>query len=149
MNRHHAIRAHRETWAVAAVFLVVFCWLGFAAGRFGSIFEGIAVNLPAATWLVFAYGPVGFPLFGVLAAAALILSDVLLRSRWVQWTLIAVFAVAVISVLRAMLISGVFMGSAPSANHPGALNGGTALVCARPAATDAGRYRLCAPHGAL
>jgi hypothetical protein len=122
VKRHIAIQARRESWAIAAVFLVVFCWLGFAAVRFGSIFEGIEVNLPIATRLVFAYGPVGFPLFGIVAAAALILSDALLRSRWMQWTLIAVFAIAVISAFRAMVFSGVFMGPAHRANKPDAVN---------------------------
>ena len=95
VKRHIAIRARRESWAIAVVSLAVFSWLGFAAVRFGSIFDG-EVNLPVATRLVFAYGPTAFPLFGVVAAVALILSDTLFHSRWMQWALIVVFALAVI-----------------------------------------------------
>ena len=78
--------------------------------------------MPVATQLVFAYGPVGFPLFGIAAFVAIILSDVLLRSRWMQWILIAMFAITVISALRTMLISGVFMGPAHKAKKPDAVN---------------------------
>ena len=122
MKHHIAIRARRESWAIAVLCFAVFCWLGFAAGRFGAIWAGLEVNLPVATRLLFTYGPTAFPLFGVVAAVALLLSDTLFHSRWMQWVLIVVFAVAVILALRAMLISGVFMGPAHRANKPDAVN---------------------------
>lgn len=116
MKRHIAIQARRESWAFAVVFLAVSCWLGFVAVRIGSIFDGLEVNLPVATRLAFAYGPTAFPLFGVLTAVALILSDTLFHSRWTQSALIVVVALAIIWALRTMFISGVFVGPARRVN---------------------------------
>jgi hypothetical protein len=56
----------------------------------------------------------------------LILSDTFFRRRGMQWALIAVFALTFILALRAMLISGVFMGPAHRANKPAAPNAGIA-----------------------
>jgi hypothetical protein len=122
MKRHFAIQG----WALAAVSLIVFCWLGFAAVRFGEIFKGLEVDLPVATQLAFAYGPIAFPVVGIAAAALLILSDVLFHRRWMQWAFSALFALAVILALKAMLISGIFVGPARKANKPTAGNAGWA-----------------------
>jgi hypothetical protein len=109
VNRHLAIPVRKRTWAIAALFLIAFGWLGFAAVGFGALFHGIEVDLPVANRFALAYGPIAFPLFGFVAAAAFIFSDVLFRNRWVQPALIALFALVIICALRALLISGVFM----------------------------------------
>jgi len=87
VNRHSAIRVSRESWAIAIGFLVAFCWLGWAAVRFGSIFDGMDIHrsLPIVNRLALTYGPIAFPLFGVLAAAATILSDFMFHKRWLGW----------------------------------------------------------------
>ncbi len=109
MNRHISIPVRKRTWAIAALFLIAFCWLGFAAVSFGALFHGIEVDLPVANRFAFAYGPIAFPLFGIVPAAAFIYSDILFRNRWSQPALIALFALLIICALKALLISGVFM----------------------------------------
>ena len=55
------------------------------------------------------YGPIAFPLFGVLAAAAFIASDLLFRKQWIEWAMIAAFALLIIIAFRGLLVCGVFM----------------------------------------
>ena len=109
MTAKYTIR--RQSWAIAGGFLLAFCWLGWAAVRFGSIFQGMGMehSLPLVNWLAVTYGPIAFPLFGILAAAAFILSDLMFRNRWIEWTMIAAFALLVIFAFRGLLFSGVFM----------------------------------------
>jgi hypothetical protein len=59
----------RQSWAIAGGFLVAFCCLGWAAVRFGSIFQGMGMehSLPVINWFAVTYGPTAFPLFGILA----------------------------------------------------------------------------------
>lgn len=108
--------------ALAGVSLTVFCWLGFAATRFGTIFAGLEIDLPVATQLVFAYGPIAFPLVGFGAGVLVILSDILFRRQWILWGFSGAFIVVVFSALKAMLISGVFVGPAHKAHRPDASN---------------------------
>jgi hypothetical protein len=115
VKHHFAIQVRIQSWAIAAACLLAFCWLGFAAVRFGSIYQGLEVNLPLASRFAFEYGPVAFPLFGVIAAAALILSEVRFRKGWLQWALVLLFALLIVWALRALLIGGVFMGPASRA----------------------------------
>ena len=116
---HTLTQVRRDSWACASVFLIAFCWLGFAAVRFGSIFQGMGMeqNLPPANWFAVTCGPIAFPIFGVVAAAAFILVDVLFRNRWMQWTLIAVFALLIIWGFRALIFGGVFMVPTARANN--------------------------------
>jgi hypothetical protein len=109
MTARYAIRGHSS--AIAGGFLLAFCWLGWAAVRFGSIFQGMGMehSLPVANWFAATYGPIAFPLFGILAAAAFVLSDLMFRKRWIEWALIAAFALLLIFALRGFLICGVFM----------------------------------------
>jgi hypothetical protein len=124
MNRHITLRLGRQTWAISVGFLLAFCWLGWAAVRFGSIFQGMDIerSLPAANWLALAYGPIAFPLFGVVAAAAFIVSELLFRNRWMRWALIVLFAFLIVWGFRALLIGGVFIVPNNRANKADAPN---------------------------
>ena len=99
-------------------FLVAFCWLGWAAVRFGSIFDGMDIHrsLPILNRLALTYGPIAFPLFGVLAAAAFILSDFMFHKQWIGWALFAAFALLAVCAFRGLLVSGVFMVPTSPAN---------------------------------
>ena len=83
-------RAKIDSWFLAAVFLLGFCYLGFFTHRFAQIFEGM--RLPLTERFIISYGPIAFPLVGVFAAASFVLSALLSRRSWLQWMLIAFFA---------------------------------------------------------
>jgi hypothetical protein len=70
---------------------------------------GMEQNLPLANWFAVTCGPIAFPLFGIVAAAAFIIADVLFRNRWMQWALIAVFALLILWGFRGLIFGGVFM----------------------------------------
>jgi hypothetical protein len=109
VKRQIAMQIRKQSWAIAALFLIAFCWLGFAAVSFGTLFKGLEINLPVATRFDVAYGPITFPFFGIVAATAFILSDVLGRKRWVQWALTALFALLIIWAVKGLLFGGVFI----------------------------------------
>jgi hypothetical protein len=114
------MQIRRQSWGLAALFLIAFCWLGFAAVRFGVLFkgtEGFEIYLPMATRFAFAYGPIAFPIFGVVAATAFILSDVRGGNRWGQWSLAAIFALLIIWSFEGLFAGGSFMG--PTIRAPG------------------------------
>lgn len=105
------MQIRRQSWAIAALFLIAFCWLGFVAVSFGALFKGLEeMNLPLATRFAVAYGPTAFPVFGIVAATAFILSEVWGRNRWVQLALTALFALLIIWAFRGLFIGGSFMG---------------------------------------
>ena len=110
------MRVRRQTWAIAAIFLLAFCWLGVAAVKCAPIYQVLEVRFPADTRFASAYGAVVFPLLGVGAAAALILFDVFLQRRWVQGVLLALFATFLIWAFRALLFIPVSIGPATPAN---------------------------------
>jgi hypothetical protein len=116
MKRHIAITIRKQSWIIAALFLIASCWLGFVAAGFGVLFKGIEMNFPVATRFDVVYGPVAFPLFGIVAATAFILSDVLFRKRWLQVALTASFALLVIWAVRGLFVGGVFIVPAIRAN---------------------------------
>jgi hypothetical protein len=106
------MQIRRQSWAIAALFLIAFCWLGFVAMSFGALFKGLGeVNFPVATRFVVAYGPIAFPIFGIVAAAAFIVSEVRGRNPWVQLALIAVFTLLIIWAFSGLFVGGVFVGS--------------------------------------
>jgi hypothetical protein len=70
---------------------------------------GMEHSLPMLNWFAVTHRPIAFPLFGILAATAFILSDLMFRKRWIEWGMIATFALLVIFAFRGLLISGVFM----------------------------------------
>jgi hypothetical protein len=110
------MQVRAKSRVIAGAFLIVFCWLGWLAFKCAPIFAGLEDRLPVMTRLAFAYGPVACPLFGVLAAGSLILSDMFFRRHWLQWVLIALFAVLIVCIFRTFLFSGVFMGPAHETN---------------------------------
>ena len=91
------------------------------------MFDGLQVPLPLLTKLVITAGPVAFPVFGIAAAVALLLTNGFSHARWMLWALIAVFALCAVCAFRAVLIGGVFMGPASRANPPSAGDAGLRL----------------------
>jgi hypothetical protein len=80
------------------------------------------MGLPAEKSFVVVYGPVAFPLFGVVVAAAFPLADVLFHNRCLQWALVAVFVLLIIWALNALL--GCLFGPIIVVNPAAALDGG-------------------------
>jgi hypothetical protein len=102
---------------MAGVVLFAFCWLGLASVRFAPIYQGFEIQLPSMTRVALFCGPIGFPLFGLVAAAGLILLDRFSQFRWIEWLLIAVLAIVAFCGFRALFVSGSFMGPASRANQ--------------------------------
>lgn len=74
----------KQSWAIAALSLIGFCWLGVAALGFRPLFQGLEINLPIATRFAIACGPIAFPVFGIIAALVVILLDLWGRRRRIQ-----------------------------------------------------------------
>jgi len=110
MKRNTAMRVRGTTWAFAALCLIAFCWLGLAASRFAPIFQGLEPRLPMDTRLVVTYGAVWLPIFGVVAALVVILSDFFLPRQRLPLALTAVFMLLAMIAFRAVTFSGIFMG---------------------------------------
>jgi hypothetical protein len=107
---------HLRWLVIPAIFLIAFCWLGFASAKFAPIYQGLEDRLPAATRFSATYGWFAYPLFGLVAALAVILADIRFRGPWVWWTVIVVFTMLVLLAFRSLLFSGVFMTPAIGAN---------------------------------
>lgn len=105
MKRNIAIHVRKRTWVIATAILIAFCCLGFAADGFGAFFHGLNTYLTSASRFVFAYGRIGFPVFGVVAATAFILSGIFFRNQRVQWALVVVFVLFIIWALNAVFFS--------------------------------------------
>ena len=126
MNHRPVMRVRRESWGIAAFFIIAFCWLGFLTFKWAPIFEGLW-RVPTSTRLVVAYGAVAFPLLGIVAAATLILSSMFLAHR-MQWVWILLFTLILIWGFRALFFSGGGgLGPAIKANNPNAPNAAVAL----------------------
>ena len=123
MKHHNTIRVRRQSWAIAAVLLLAFSWLGFAAVKFAPIYQALEGRLDAGTRFALAYGAVAFPLLGILAAASVILSDLLLQGRAVQWTLIVLFVSLAFWAFQALVFTHFSMGPAFKANPKVRLGG--------------------------
>ena len=119
MRRDIITRIRAQSWGLAVVFLIGSCWVGFVVTRFASIFDGLQVPLPALTRFVITTGPVAFPVFGIAAALALLVTDGFSQARWMLWALIAVFGLCAVCAFRAVLVGGVFMGPATRASRVG------------------------------
>jgi hypothetical protein len=105
------MQIRRQSWAIAALFLIAFCWLGFVSVGVGRLFNGLGkVNLPMATRFAVAYGPIAFPIFGIGATVAFIFSEVRGRNPWAQLALTAVFALLIIWAFRGLFFGGSIMG---------------------------------------
>ena len=96
MNHPTDIQVRRDSWLLAAAFLIAFCWLGFFTAKLAPIFRGMESMLPAADRLIVACGPIAFPLLGVLAALSFVLSDRFFHRQWTQWALIALYVPVIV-----------------------------------------------------
>ena len=98
-------------WSVAVGLIGLFGVIGWIVGRLAVVFQGFPLNLvPLPQRLLFGYGQLAIPLFGVVAAAAWVLSDIYFRGRWVQWFLFALFACAIVVIFVVMVAPIFVMG---------------------------------------
>ena len=104
MNSRTSNRVRGTTWAFAALALILFCWLGLLTFKVGPIFNGLESRLRIDTRLVLAYGPLGLPLFGVVAAGGVILSDLFLPFRWIPTVLTILCIGVAIMAFRALTV---------------------------------------------
>ena len=88
MKRQFGTQIRRQSWAIAVLILIAFSLLGFGGVGIRSLFKGFDVHWPFATRFGVTYGPVAFPVFGIVAGTTLILSDFFVLHRWVQRILI-------------------------------------------------------------
>lgn len=100
MNSQPVRRVRGTTWALAALALILFCWLGFAVAKLSTIFDGLSVPLPLVMKLMISYGSLGLPLFGVVAAGLMILSDLFLLHRGLVTWLASVSMIIAFMVFR-------------------------------------------------
>ena len=105
MKSRSGNRVRGTTWAFAALVLILFCWLGLLTVKVGPIFHGLELHLRIDTRPVLTYGALGLPLFGVVAAGVMILSDRFLPFRWLPTVLAGVSVVVAIMAFRALIVS--------------------------------------------
>ena len=99
------MQIRKHPWAIVALFLIAFCWLGSAAVSFRALFQGLETKLPAAARFAAPYGPIEFSIFGIIsiaAAVAVLVSHVWARHRWAQWVLIGFFALLIFWAIRGL-----------------------------------------------
>ena len=99
------MRIRAASWITAAIFLIVFCWLGHAAEKFAELFEGMGLSMPTMTGMVSDYGMIACPILGIVAATSLILTDKIRSGygSWVQPILITFYAMLIVIILYAIL----------------------------------------------
>jgi hypothetical protein len=101
-DRVNRPRERSLNWIIAICLVGLSSDIGFMVRRFASFSQGFP--LTPREHLLFSYGPLAIPLFGVLAAAAWILSDVYFRGRWIQWFLFAFFAFVLFGIFVALMM---------------------------------------------
>jgi hypothetical protein len=104
MDRHKTIRVLNLTWAAAGFFLLAFCLLGFAAAKGEPLYRDYGMHWPLQNRLAAVYGAVLFPVFGVVVALTLLLSEVFLRRVWMRWVLFVVFAFVLVYTFQALFL---------------------------------------------
>ena len=91
-------------WSVAVGLIGLFWVIGWIIGRSAGMIQGFSPNLlPWPQRLLFGYGQLAIPLFGVVAASAWVLSDVYFRGRWIQWFLFIVFACVIVVIFVVLM----------------------------------------------
>jgi hypothetical protein len=91
-------------WSVAVGLISLFWVIGSIIGSFAVMFEGFSPNvLPLPQRLLYGYGQLEIPLFGVVAAATWVLSDVYFRGRWIQWFLFTLFACVIVVIFVVLM----------------------------------------------
>jgi hypothetical protein len=110
----------------------LFWVIGWIIGRSAVMIQGFPPNLlPLPQRLLFGYGQLAIPLFGVVAAATWVLSDVYFRGRWIQWFLFALFACVIVVIFVVMTapifeMGGLYSGAVswlPRGGGPGRFAG--------------------------
>ena len=105
-NLNRGIR--RVPWVSAGVALVMFCWLGFVSYKIDPVFQGFEDRLPGMTRLSLAYGPVAFPLFGVLAVIGLFLTSGLRWPKWIRGSFMVLVLILGLAIFKSLIFPGGF-----------------------------------------
>ena len=102
---------------MAVIVVFVFCWVGLASSRFGELYVGLGLFLPASKYFIIKHGPIGCPAFGFLCAASLVLADLLSINRPLQRSMLIFVVFFVVLVVAAcgfvILVSPVFTPGRP------------------------------------
>jgi hypothetical protein len=106
------MQIRKRSWVLASAFLLGFCWLGYAAVSYRALYQGLETGLPVAQKFATEYGRTAFPLFGFMAATAIIMADVLLLNKRVLWALLLAFGVLIIA-CRVLLMPGLIVTTGP------------------------------------
>ncbi len=117
MNEEPQRRIRIRTWLAAAITLIVCCWLAHGVTKFIAIFDGLQVPLPVLTRIIVSAGPVPFLLYGIFAAAAILLTDGFARAKWLASVCLALFLVLAIFTFKGVVTGGVWMGPAHPTNE--------------------------------
>ncbi len=115
MNEEPKRRIRIRTWLTAVITLIVCSWLAHAVTKFTGIFEGLQ-PLPVLTRIVVSAGPAPFLLYGIIAAAAILLTNGFARAKWMPSLLLVVFLGLLLCTMKGVLIGGVWMGPAIPTN---------------------------------
>lgn len=99
----------KRTWVPAALFLMAFYLLRIVSLSFGNLFEGLGIVLPLRMRLVIAYGPIAFPVVGLLTAISLILSERFVRRSALCGRMITFCMLIVVWALIAVYFGSIFM----------------------------------------
>jgi hypothetical protein len=92
-------------WVFAAVFLVVFCWLGVACSIAADVFHGFVDVLPVTTRVAMRWGTIGCPILGVILAIALVVVDLFSDREWLKLMVVAAGIIFMIFITRTLLFS--------------------------------------------
>jgi hypothetical protein len=117
-KRRIAMKTSKQSWILAALFLIGFCYIGYMAISLRALIKDLGIDLPSPTRFAVAHGPVAFPLFGIFAATAFIISDVFTHNRWVQFALTGLFALIMACALGCLCPGGVWIRSTIQTDHP-------------------------------
>jgi hypothetical protein len=101
-------RVRSLKWIIAVGLVGLFWMIGNIVGAFVLLFQDL--NVPLTLWIRFliGYGPLAIRMFGMVAAAAWVLSDVYFRGRWVQWFLFGLFVFVIIGIILALVSAANF-----------------------------------------
>ena len=117
MKIHTDRQVRWQSWAVGAMLFIGYCFLRVLTLKLAPIHQALEIRSSVAIKLALVHGSILFPLLGILAAAMLVLSDLLLQGRTVQWTLIALFTGFGLWTFQALAFSVFTISSAIQANQ--------------------------------
>ena len=95
------MKNHTTVFAAAVIFVICSSLGVFVVPKFESIFSDMlpGKDLPLLTRLITGGAPIGFSVFGLLAASVLILGEVWQLGRWLKPTVIVLLLLFVVFVV--------------------------------------------------